>query len=635
MTLLWGYQIIMTTKTVYLKDYQAPAFKVASIQLCFELYDDHTVVHNLMHLTRQQQGALVLNGEQIELISLHLDEKPLSADEFHLDDHQLSLDPEAETFKLAIVTRIYPQKNTELSGLYVSNQLFCTQCEAEGFRRITYFPDRPDVLSVFSTKIIADKNRYPVLLSNGNLQDSGLMDNGRHWVEWHDPFPKPCYLFALVAGDLACVEDEFITALHTKVALRLYVEPGHEDLCAHALSSLKQAMRWDEERYGRVYDLSVLMIVAVSDFNMGAMENKGLNIFNSKYILARPDTATDEDYMHIESVVGHEYFHNWTGNRVTCRDWFQLSLKEGLTVFRDQEFSRDMNSRDVNRIIDVKYLRAHQFPEDSGTMVHPVRPESYQEISNFYTATIYSKGAELIRMQYTLLGQEAFRLGMDLYFERHDGKAVTIDDFVTAMSDASRINLTQFKRWYSQAGTPVVQVKSSYNADRLSLTFKQSSPVNAVTPHPQPLHIPVKLALFSLDGKKLDQWPSLIELQEEETTIEIKGLSEKPLISLFREFSAPIKLETDVGVDNQIGLLRHETDGFAKWDAAEGLMRDQIIRGYQGLNTDASTIFEVLRELLTDQDIDPALRAELLTPPNFDDLASDIHELEVDRLEDH
>lgn len=427
----------MTSPTIYLHDYQPPAFAVLTVTLTFDLYEDHTIVHNHMHVRRQHLGEFCLQGDALELLSISLNDKALRPEQYDIKDDDLVIPALPDECTVCVVTKIYPHLNTELSGLFRSQQLFCTQCEAQGFRRITYFPDRPDVLSIYTTKITADKTLYPVLLSNGNLQGSGQTLDGRHWVEWHDPFPKPSYLFALVAGNLACVEDEFTTCTGTTVSLRLYVEPGNEDQCAHALASLKRAMRWDEEKYGRIYDLSIFMIVAVSDFNMGAMENKGLNIFNSKFILARPDTATDEDYAYIESVVAHEYFHNWTGNRVTCRDWFQLSLKEGLTVFRDQEFSRDMNSRDVNRILDVKTLRNIQFPEDAGSMAHPVRPASYQEISNFYTATVYDKGAEVIRMQYLLLGEQGFRRGTDLYFDRHDGQAVTIDDFVTAIDRKS------------------------------------------------------------------------------------------------------------------------------------------------------------------------------------------------------
>ena len=504
----------MKNKTVYLKDYQKPNFAVASIALQFDLFDTHALVTNDMVLQREHAGALILNGDGLELVSIALNAEPLDAGAYRLLDGDLIVDECPEEFSLQIVTRIRPQENTQLSGLYRSRALFCTQCESEGFRRITFFPDRPDVLSLYTTRISADKAKYPVLLSNGNLVARGEAEEGRHWVLWEDPFKKPSYLFALVAGQLACVEEEFITASGRTVALRIYVEPGKEDKCGHAMESLKKSMRWDEEEYGREYDLDIFMIVAVSDFNMGAMENKGLNIFNEKCILARADMATDLDYADIEGVVAHEYFHNWTGNRVTCRDWFQLSLKEGLTVFRDQEFSSDMNSRELCRIGDVRTLLVSQFPEDAGSMAHPVRPDSYQEISNFYTATVYNKGAEVIRMQQTLLGKAGFRRGMDLYFERHDGEAVTIDDFVAAMEAANARDLTQFKRWYSQAGTPIVEVETEFTGDTLSLLLKQSCLPTPECQKKQPFHIPIRVALFNRQGEQLAGHPELLELQK-------------------------------------------------------------------------------------------------------------------------
>lgn len=506
----------MPDTTIYLKNYQPPSFTVETVELNFDLYDDHALVNSTLKLTRQNDGALHLYGEELELIALHLNGRPLEHEKYVLTKDALIIEQCPDEIVLNIVTRIKPQENTQLSGLYRSNHLFCTQCEAEGFRRITYYLDRPDVLATFTTRITADKKQYPILLSNGNLMDTGETADGRHWVIWEDPFKKPSYLFALVAGNLACVRDSFVTCSGRIVDLRIYVEPGNEDKCSHAMESLKKAMKWDEEVYGREYDLDIYMIVAVSDFNMGAMENKGLNIFNSKYILARPETATDQDFADVEGVVGHEYFHNWTGNRVTCRDWFQLSLKEGLTVFRDQEFSRDMNSRDVNRIMDVKVLRSAQFPEDAGSMAHPVRPESYQEINNFYTATVYNKGAEVIRMQHTLLGKERFRRGMDLYFKRHDGYAVTIDDFVAAMEDANGVDLTQFKLWYSQAGTPEVRVLSHFSEGRLEITMQQNCPPTPECHEKKPFHIPVRIALFDLKGEMIPIENELLELKEKE-----------------------------------------------------------------------------------------------------------------------
>jgi aminopeptidase N len=626
----------MAEHTIYRKNYKSPTFSVRTVSLNFDLYDDHALVRNQMELNRDAEGPLVLFGDELELVSIKLNGNSLTKEQYHLKDGNLLLTNCPNEFSLDITTRIRPQENTKLSGLYLAQELFCTQCEAEGFRRITYFFDRPDVLTTYTTHITADKQKYPILLSNGNLVDSGATDDGRHWVVWHDPFKKPSYLFALVAGDLAQVSDQFITQSGKKVDLHLYVEHGNEDKCAHALESLKKAMRWDEEAFGREYDLDIYMIVATSDFNMGAMENKGLNVFNSKYILARPDTATDVDYADVEGVIGHEYFHNWSGNRVTCRDWFQLSLKEGLTVFRDQEFSRDMNSRDVNRILDVKALRTLQFPEDAGAMAHPVRPESYQEINNFYTATVYNKGAEVIRMQQTLLGKEGFRRGMDLYFERHDGQAVTIDDFVKAMEDANNVDFTQFKLWYSQAGTPEVRVTSSFNAGELQLTLTQSCPPTPDNKEKQPFHIPIKIALFANNGKHLPTEATILELREPSQTFHFNGLQEKPLVSLLREFSAPVILRQELSQEDLISLMRFESDGFAKWDAAQKLASDCISQFYnssmqQWLIPDA--LIAAYQHVFQDKTIDFALRAELLTPPGFEEAAAGLQQIDVSLLE--
>ena len=456
-----------TPKTTYLSDYTPPAYRIPTVDLRFDLGEDFTMVHSRLRIVRAESTPagtpLTLDGQHLELIALELDGNPLAANRYRVDTDRLTvLDPPVE-FELAVTTRIRPQDNAALQGLYQSSGNFCTQCEAEGFRRITYFLDRPDVMAVFTTTLIADQARYPVLLSNGNLADHGEFGDGRHWATWHDPFPKPSYLFAVVAGHLQSIEDRFVTRSGRTVTLRIYVEPDNIDQCEHAMYSLKQAMAWDEERFGLEYDLDLYQIVAVGDFNMGAMENKGLNVFNTKYVLAKPETATDADYQGILGVIGHEYFHNWTGNRVTCRDWFQLSLKEGLTVFRDQEFSSDLGSRGVKRIEDVRLLRGSQFPQDAGPLAHPVRPDSYIEINNFYTVTVYNKGAEVIRMMQTLLGRDGFRRGMDLYFQRHDGQAVTCDDFVAAMADANGADFSQFKRWYHQAGTPELTVSDSYD----------------------------------------------------------------------------------------------------------------------------------------------------------------------------
>ena len=655
----------MSETTIYLKNYQPPAFTITTVALDFDLHDDHALIKNKMHLTRQHPGDLHLYGDELELVSIAMNDVLLSSSAYRLQDQDLIITSCPDEFNLTIVTRIRPQDNTKLSGLYRSNHLFCTQCEAEGFRRMTFFPDRSDVLAMYTTRISASKAHYPVLLSNGNLLESGETDDGRHWVVWQDPFKKPSYLFALVAGNLACVTDQFITCSGKTVELRIYVEPGNEDKCEHAMNSLKKSMRWDEEKYGREYDLNIFMIVAVSDFNMGAMENKGLNIFNSKYILARPDTATDQDYAGIESVVAHEYFHNWTGNRITCRDWFQLSLKEGLTVFRDQEFSRDMNSRDVNRILDVKTLRNIQFPEDAGRMAHPVRPESYQEINNFYTATVYNKGAEVIRMQQTLLGDAGFRRGMDLYFERHDGQAVTIDDFVASMEDANEVDFTQFKRWYSQAGTPEVHVTSNYNEGRLSLTFTQSCPPTPESQFKQPFHIPIRIALFDAKGHVLaatvipaqagthsdnstdavsktdprlrgDDKIAVLELRESSQTFHFEGLKSKPIVSLLRDFSAPILLHREASQKERLTLLRFETNGFAKWDAAHHLALACLTRYYDTPRNEwaiPSALLEAYKHVLDDESLDPSLRAELLTPPTYEDVASTLTDVDVDRVE--
>ncbi|WP_419419618.1 aminopeptidase N [Legionella sp. D16C41] len=626
----------MPDTTIFLKDYMPPNFAVENIYLDFDLHDDYVLVENNMTLKRLHPGPLHLYGDELELISIALNNELLAKNQYRLKNDDLLLDNCPEQFTLTIVTRIYPQNNSALSGLYRSNQLFCTQCEAEGFRRITYYLDRPDVLSIFTTRITADKEKYPILLSNGNLIEAGEAEKGRHWVVWQDPFKKPSYLFALVAGNLACVKDEFITCSGKKVDLRIYVEPGNEDKCGHAMASLHKCMRWDEEVYGREYDLSIFMIVAVSDFNMGAMENKGLNIFNSKYILARPDTATDQDFADVEGVVAHEYFHNWTGNRVTCRDWFQLSLKEGLTVFRDQEFSRDMNSRDVNRILDVKVLRTSQFPEDAGAMAHPVRPEAYQEINNFYTSTVYNKGAEVIRMQHTLLGKEGFRRGMDLYFERHDGQAVTIDDFVAAMEDANGVDLTQFKRWYSQAGTPIVEVDSEYKDNTLTLTLTQTCPPTAECLEKQPFHIPIRIALFNKNGQPFSLKQDLVELRERQQKFTFENINTKPVISLLREFSAPIKVQRSLSQNDLLALLRFETDGFAKWDAAQCLALSCLADFCKKPNEQWQfpvNLTAAFSHVLQDESQDLALRAELLMPPEFEEVTSFVENPDVGIIE--
>ena len=575
-------------QTIYLKDYTPPEYFIRSVDLNFVLDEDDTRVVSRLTLIRNpdcqtETEALILLGEELSLISIALDGEMLNKEQYQQGKESLIISgvPQNKAFVIVIENRVNPRSNTALEGLYLSNGMLCTQCEAEGFRKITYFLDRPDVMCRFTTTLVGDKDRYPVLLSNGNKVAQGELENNRHWVTWEDPFNKPCYLFALVAGQLECVEDVFTTRSGRTVELQIFVEKHDQDKCSHAMQSLKNSMQWDEEVYGREYDLDLYMIVAVSHFNMGAMENKGLNVFNTKYVLARPDTATDADYEHIEGVIGHEYFHNWTGNRITCRDWFQLSLKEGLTVFRDQEFTADRTSRAVKRIEDVNMLRTRQFAEDSGPLAHPVRPDSYIEINNFYTLTVYEKGAEVVRMIHTLLGAEGFRKGTDLYFSRHDGQAVTCDDFVKAMEDANQVDLSHFSRWYSQAGTPELQVKSKYdgNANTLELNISQSCPATPGQPVKLPLHIPVKLGLVASDGSSMpihfdggeacDQ--IILELMEQEQAFTFEQLSEKPVVSLLRGYSAPVKLHIDHSLDELAFLLSHDSDTFNRWEAGQQL----------------------------------------------------------------
>ncbi len=577
-------------ETTYLKDYQPVAFQVESIDLHFNLGETQTVVTSTLKMRRNSRGVLRLDGQALVLVSIMLDGKKLTSDHYKLDAESLTIADLPDHFELKIQTTTQPQLNTSLEGLYKSSGNFCTQCEAEGFRKITYYYDRPDVMTLFTTTIEADKQKHPVLLSNGNPVDSGELNNGRHWVKWHDPFKKPCYLFALVAGQLACTADTFITMSGRKVKLEIYVESHNIDKCDHAMASLQRSMKWDEEVFGREYDLDIYMIVAVDDFNMGAMENKGLNIFNSKYVLARPDTATDTDFINIEAVIGHEYFHNWSGNRVTCRDWFQLSLKEGFTVFRDQQFTADMFSATVKRIDDVNRLRSYQFVEDAGPMAHPVRPESYVEINNFYTLTVYEKGAEVVRMIYNLLGKQAFRTGSDLYFDRHDGQAVTTDDFVKAMEDASGIDLTQFKRWYRQAGTPVLECKSDYDKDTqtFTLTVKQSCPPSPGQETKQPYHIPFDIGLLAADGRDLAIENTALELKQAEECFVFNDIKQRPVPSLLRHFSAPVKLKYDYSTEELAFLMANDTDKFNRWDAGQRLGLRLVLQLVEQQQTDGS-----------------------------------------------
>ncbi|TWC42864.1 aminopeptidase N [Pseudomonas sp. SJZ079] len=629
-------------KMIYLKDYQAPDYLIDETHLTFELFEDHSLVHAQLVMRRNPACGndlppLVLDGQQLELLALALDGQTLTEADYQLSDSHLSLQPKAASFVIDSSVRIHPESNTALEGLYKSGSMFCTQCEAEGFRKITYYLDRPDVMSKFTTTLSAEQHRYPVLLSNGNPIASGPEETApgksvRHWATWEDPFMKPAYLFALVAGDLWCVEDSFTTMSQREVALRIYVEPENVDKCQHAMDSLKKSMRWDEETYGREYDLDIFMIVAVNDFNMGAMENKGLNIFNSSCVLAKAETATDAAHQRVEAVVAHEYFHNWSGNRVTCRDWFQLSLKEGFTVFRDAEFSADMNSRTVKRIEDVAYLRTHQFAEDAGPMAHPVRPDAFIEISNFYTLTVYEKGSEVVRMIRTLLGSEGFRKGSDLYFERHDGQAVTCDDFIKAMEDANGVDLSQFKRWYSQGGTPRLAVSEAYDAaaKRYSLTFSQSCPATPGQSEKLPFVIPVELGLLDaqggelplrLDGETAALGTSrVIAISEAEQTVTFEDVAEQPLPSLLRGFSAPVKLSFPYNRDQLMFLMQHDSDGFNRWEAGQQLsvqvlqeLIGQHQRG-QPLVMDQRLI-AALRSVLENQQLDQAMVAEMLSLP--------------------
>ena len=627
-------------EAIHLADYQPPGFLIDSVDLEFDLNEDTTRVSSRLELRRNQQASnlvegqpLVLHGHDLELISVSVDGEALSAKEYLQDAESLTIIRVPDVFSLQIVTHIHPASNTSLGGLYTSGGNFCTQCEAEDFRKITYFLDRPDVMARYSTHIIADKARYPVLLSNGNLIDSGELGEGRHWAKWEDPFPKPSYLFALVAGDLACISDQFTTCSGRNIDLQLYVQHHNVDKCEHAMRSLKKAMAWDEQTYGREYDLDLYMIVAVDDFNMGAMENKGLNVFNSRYVLARPDTATDQDFQDIESVIGHEYFHNWSGNRVTCRDWFQLSLKEGFTVYRDEEFSADMGSRGVKRIADVNILRTHQFREDSGPMAHPVRPASYVEINNFYTVTIYNKGAEVVRMLAHLVGAEGFRRGTDLYFERHDGQAVTTDDFVRAIEDANGEDFGQFKRWYSQAGTPQLSISQDYDAvnKRYRLSVKQACPPTPGQKEKLPFHIPLAIGLVDPAGKDMPLklageevalgGTRVLDVREVEQDFEFIDVDEKPVPSLLRGFSAPVKVSSDLTDEDYFFLMANDSDAFNRWEAGQQMAVKTIIglaKDYQQakpLELDGKYI-QAIEKTLTESTLDKAMIAAALTLPS-------------------
>ncbi len=630
-------------KTIYLKDYAVPDYLIKTTDLRFEIYDGETIVSSMLQLYRNPAAAqpatqLTLHGANLELVSIALNGKVLGEGDYQFGEESITILNTPEEFTLITITKIKPEQNTSLEGLYRSRTMYCTQCEAEGFRKITYYLDRPDVMSEFTTTVVADK-KYPVLLSNGNLIDQGELDGNRHYATWHDPFKKPAYLFALVAGDLQSIEDKFITRSGRDVTLKIFVEPKDLDKCDHAMTSLKNSMRWDEEVYGREYDLNIFMIVAVDDFNMGAMENKGLNIFNTSCVLAKPETTTDAGFQRVEGVVAHEYFHNWSGNRVTCRDWFQLSLKEGFTVYRDSEFSADMGSRTVKRVEDVTLLRTAQFAEDAGPMAHPIRPESYIEISNFYTMTVYEKGAEVIRMLATLLGKENFRKGTDLYFDRHDGQAVTTEDFVQAMEDASGLDLTQFKRWYSQAGTPRLQITDAYDEDaqEYSLTIKQSCPPTPECANKLPFHIPVAVGLIGSGGdlplalknaepdfETSDNTYKVLELTEAEQTFVFERVREKPVPSLVRGFSAPVKWHYDYSQDDLVLLMSRDSDGFNRWEASQQLglhaIQDAMVAYQQGQSLASWQVdiklVEAYRNVLQNESLDKAMVAYMLSLPS-------------------
>ncbi len=636
-------------QTVYLRDYRPPEFRIETAELYFDLREIGTIVRSRLFIERDARTPpshpLVLKGEGMELVSVALDGRTLTPGEYRVDEEGLAVPGVPARFALEIENRVHPADNTALEGLYVSGGNFCTQCEAEGFRRITYFLDRPDVMARYTTTLVADRARCPVLLSNGNPVAHGELADGRHWVRWEDPFPKPSYLFALVGGDLAWIEDEFTTRSGRKVRLRLYVQRHNLDKCAHAMECLKRAMRWDERAYGREYDLDLFMIVAVDDFNMGAMENKGLNIFNSACVLASPGTATDDDFQAILGVVGHEYFHNWSGNRVTCRDWFQLSLKEGFTVFRDQEFSAEMASRGVERIRDVNALRNAQFREDAGPMAHPVRPESYQEISNFYTATVYLKGAEVVRMLHHLLGAEGFRKGADLYFERHDGRAVTTDDFVCAMEDATGADLAQFRLWYSQAGSPELHVERRHDpgAGTCTLTVRQDCPPTPGQSEKAPFHIPLAVGLLTRDGRELplclagEAHPvagtRVLELRREVETFVFTGITEEPVVSLLRGFSAPVKVHMERDDEELAFLMARDTDPFSRWDAGQELAVKVLLRLVEAQRSGADLVadpvlVEAFRRSLLGAEADRAFLARLLTLPGEDYVAESLDRID-------
>ncbi|EGQ8034936.1 aminopeptidase N [Vibrio parahaemolyticus] len=629
----------------YRKDYQAPSHTITEIDLTFDLYDNDTIVTALSKVVQKGESTtLELDGEGLELRSVKVNGEDWAHHE--VKEASLVLSDLPAEFELEIITKIDPEANTALEGLYKSGGAFCTQCEAEGFRRITYYLDRPDVLAKYTTKVIADKATYPYLLSNGNRIAQGEAENGRHWVQWQDPHPKPAYLFALVAGDFDVLRDKYTTMSGRNVDLEIFVDKGNLDRAGHAMTSLINSMKWDEERFGLEYDLDIYMIVAVDFFNMGAMENKGLNIFNSKFVLANDQTATDRDYLGIEAVIGHEYFHNWTGNRVTCRDWFQLSLKEGLTVFRDQEFSSDLGSRAVNRIDNVRIIRGPQFAEDASPMSHPIRPDKVIEMNNFYTLTVYEKGSEVIRMYHTLLGEEGFQKGMKLYFERHDGTAATCEDFVSAMEDATGVDLKQFRLWYSQSGTPTLRVNSEYNAEAktYALTVEQFTEATQDQAEKQALHIPFDIELYDSKGQVIpliingESVHNVLDIKQDKQTFVFENVVEQPVPSLLREFSAPVKLEYDYSDAELIFLMKHATNDFARWDASQMLLAKYIRQNVTNVQTGSEVqlsedLIDAFRGVLLDENLEPAFIAQVFSLPSINEITGWYKQIDVDAVD--
>ncbi|HAS6645528.1 TPA: aminopeptidase N [Vibrio parahaemolyticus] len=629
----------------YRKDYQAPSHTITEIDLTFDLYDNDTIVTALSKVVQKGESTtLELDGEGLELRSVKVNGEDWAHHE--VKEASLVLSDLPAEFELEIITKIDPEANTALEGLYKSGGAFCTQCEAEGFRRITYYLDRPDVLAKYTTKVIADKATYPYLLSNGNRIAQGEAENGRHWVQWQDPHPKPAYLFALVAGDFDVLRDKYTTMSGRNVDLEIFVDKGNLDRAGHAMTSLINSMKWDEERFGLEYDLDIYMIVAVDFFNMGAMENKGLNIFNSKFVLANDQTATDRDYLGIEAVIGHEYFHNWTGNRVTCRDWFQLSLKEGLTVFRDQEFSSDLGSRAVNRIDNVRIIRGPQFAEDASPMSHPIRPDKVIEMNNFYTLTVYEKGSEVIRMYHTLLGEEGFQKGMKLYFERHDGTAATCEDFVSAMEDATGVDLKQFRLWYSQSGTPTLRVNSEYNAEAktYALTVEQFTEATQDQAEKQALHIPFDIELYDSKGQIIpliingESVHNVLDIKQDKQTFVFENVAEQPVPSLLREFSAPVKLEYDYSDAELIFLMKHATNDFARWDASQMLLAKYIRQNVNNVQTGSEVqlsedLIDAFRGVLLDENLEPAFIAQVFSLPSINEITGWYKQIDVDAVD--